>query len=31
MRHSNVATIMNVYGSASLKAKQQANQKLCIW
>jgi integrase len=28
MRHSNVATTMNVYGSASLKAKQQANSKV---
>ncbi|HEV2484720.1 MAG TPA: tyrosine-type recombinase/integrase [Terracidiphilus sp.] len=27
MRHSNVATTMNVYGNASLKAKQQANSK----
>ena len=28
MRHSNVATTMNVYGSASLRAKQQANSKV---
>jgi integrase len=28
MRHSNVATTMNVYGSASLKAKQQASSKV---
>jgi integrase len=28
MRHSNVATTMNVYGSASLKAKQHANSKV---
>lgn len=28
MRHSNVATTMNVYGKASLKAKQQANSKV---
>jgi integrase len=28
MRHSNVATTMNVYGTASLKAKQQANSKV---
>jgi predicted DNA-binding protein (UPF0251 family) len=28
MRHSNVATTMNVYGSAFLKAKQQANSKV---
>jgi len=28
MRHSNVATTMNVYGSASLKAKQKANSKV---
>jgi len=28
MRHSNVATTMNVYGSASLKARQQANSKV---
>ncbi|MGA7857002.1 MAG: hypothetical protein WCA11_03695, partial [Terracidiphilus sp.] len=28
MRHSNVATTMNVYGSASFKAKQQANSKV---
>ena len=25
MRHSNVATTMNVYGNASLRAKQRAN------
>jgi integrase len=25
MRHSNVATTMNVYGNATLRAKQQAN------
>jgi integrase len=28
MRHSNVATTMNVYGGASLRAKQQANSKV---
>lgn len=28
MRHSNVATTMNVYGSATLKAKQKANSKV---
>jgi len=28
MRHSNVATTMNVYGSASMRAKQQANSKV---
>jgi integrase len=28
MRHSNVATTMNVYGKASLKAKRQANSKV---
>ena len=28
MRHSNVATTMNVYGSATLRAKQQANSKV---
>jgi integrase len=28
MRHSNVATTMNVYGSATLKSKQQANSKV---
>jgi integrase len=28
MRHSNVATTMNVYGSASLRAKQQANSRV---
>jgi integrase len=28
MRHSNVATTMNVYGSASLRAKQLANSKV---
>lgn len=28
MRHSNVATTMNVYGSSTLKAKQQANSKV---
>ena len=28
MRHSNVATTMNVYGKASLQAKQQANSKV---
>jgi integrase len=28
MRHSNVATTMNVYGNASLRAKQQANSKV---
>lgn len=28
MRHSNVATTMNVYGSASIRAKQQANSKV---
>jgi integrase len=28
MRHSNVATTMNVYGSATLKSKQKANSKV---
>jgi hypothetical protein len=28
MRHSNVATTKNVYGSAALKAKQAANSKV---
>ena len=28
MRHSNIATTMNVYGSASIRAKQQANSKV---
>jgi integrase len=28
MRHSNVATTMNVYGNASLRAKQTANSKV---
>ena len=28
MRHANVATTMNVYGSATLRAKQQANSKV---
>ena len=28
MRHSNVATTMNVYGNASLRSKQQANSKV---
>ncbi|HEX4032615.1 MAG TPA: tyrosine-type recombinase/integrase [Terracidiphilus sp.] len=28
MRHANVSTTMNVYGNASLKAKQQANSKV---
>jgi integrase len=28
MRHSNVATTMNVYGNSTLKAKQQANSKV---
>ena len=28
MRHSNVATTMNVYGNATLKAKQKANSKV---
>lgn len=28
MRHSNVATTMSVYGSASLRAKQTANSKV---
>jgi integrase len=28
MRHSNVATTMNVYGNASSKARQQANSKV---
>jgi integrase len=28
MRHSNVATTMNVYGNASLKAKQKANSQV---
>jgi hypothetical protein len=28
MRHSNVATTMNVYGNSTLKAKQAANSKV---
>jgi integrase len=28
MRHSNVATTMNVYGNSTLRAKQQANSKV---
>ena len=28
MRHINVATTMNVYGNASLRAKQTANSKV---
>jgi len=28
MRHSNVATTMNVYGNATLRAKQDANSKV---
>jgi integrase len=28
MRHSNVATTMNVYGNAALRAKQEANSKV---
>jgi integrase len=28
MRHSNVSTTMNVYGSSTLKAKRQANSKV---
>lgn len=28
MRHAKVATTMNVYGNASLKAKQQADSKV---
>jgi integrase len=28
MRHSNVSTTMNVYGSSTLRAKQQANSKV---
>jgi hypothetical protein len=28
MRHSNVATTMNVYGNASLKAKQKASSNV---
>ena len=28
MRHSNVATTMNVYGNATLRAKQQANSRV---
>ncbi len=28
MRHSNVATTMNVYGNATIRAKQQANSKV---
>ena len=28
MRHSNIATTMNVYGNASLKAKQKANSQV---
>jgi integrase len=28
MRHSNVSTTMNVYGNATLRAKQEANSKV---
>jgi hypothetical protein len=28
MRHSNVATTMNIYGNATIRAKQQANSKV---
>ena len=28
MRHSNVATTMNVYGNSTLQAKQDANSKV---
>lgn len=28
MRHSNVSTTMNVYGNATLRAKQNANSKV---
>ena len=28
MRHANVATTMNVYGRASMKAKSEANSKV---
>ena len=28
MRQSNVSTTMNVYGSSTLRAKQQANSKV---
>jgi integrase len=28
MRHSNVATTMNVYGNSTLRAKQDANSKV---
>jgi hypothetical protein len=28
MRHTNVSTTMNVYGNATLKAKQHANSKV---
>ena len=28
MRHSNVATTMNIYGNSTLKAKQKANSKV---
>ena len=28
MRHSNVATTMNVYGDSTLRAKQDANRKV---
>jgi hypothetical protein len=28
MRHSNVATTMNVYGKSTLRAKQDANSKV---
>ena len=28
MRHANVSTTMNVYGRASMKAKQEANSKV---
>jgi integrase len=28
MRHANVSTTMNIYGRASMKAKQEANSKV---
>jgi integrase len=28
MRHANVSTTMNIYGRASMKAKQKANSKV---
>ena len=28
MRHSNVATTMNIYGSSTMRAKQHANSKV---